>query len=125
MKYHLIAITEDQRKSILEALRECGEGLGEDVYFLEKTLEAVEPEAMHELSALDFDPITMKAAELAYLREQRNELQDSVIAAREKGTDLIRRGFKIAGEYDLARAQDIAEHAELLYARIKELENGV
>lgn len=125
-QYHLIAITEDQRKSLLAALDDNPYGLGDDMFFLENTLKACDPEELNDIDGIDsaYHVKTTRPAEIAYLEGCVARERGWAEEHRAKGEKLLADGFAVSAQYDLGVAANCEARALATEAKIQELKNG-
>jgi hypothetical protein len=120
-QYHLLAITEEQRKSLLADIEDAPT-LGQVMEFLGATLIAMEGQVQNEIEDMvGYCVNTMQPAELAYLEECLDAKRRRVAHHRAKGEKLVADGFAVSGRYDLGMADRIEMEIAELEAQTKEL----
>lgn len=124
--YHLLAITEEQRASLLASLEDM-HNLGEVGEFLAVTLEVMKHRPRNEIADLETGYVvhTMRPAEIAYLEARREKVLAKVDSHQSKGEQLKRDGFEASARYDLDCAANAKAFALSLEAQIKELNDEI
>lgn len=111
--YHLLAITDAQRRALLDNdLEDIG-------VFLRDTLASMEGRAT--IGILPTGAHTMRPAELSYLVAQHDDLSAKANEHETKGLGLVSSGFEVSGEYDLDMARKLRARADELFAQIGEI----